>query len=306
MIIAIDVDDVVADLVTAWLAAYNADYDDTLRPDDIGYWTAMADKTKCGSKIYSYLDASMYQKVLPVDNAKMCIDNLVADGHEILFVTSAMREHAGAKSEWLRRFQFIKDAQAYRGLIAPIYIEATDKSRIHADVLVDDNPTNIQAFHGQAIVFSRPWNTSLDWPCRAKNWDEVMALLPNPIVGSTLSEDYPVNGRSQPDLTTGYKADDGKPRFDLVPAGPLTELAQLYTFGARKYADHNWSKGMKWSRLFSAMMRHAWKFWAGENNDAETGLSHMASVAFCAFGLMDFTTTHPELDDRLRQPKRGV
>lgn len=87
-------------------------------------------------------------------------------------------------------------------------------------------------------------------------------------------------------------------RFDLIPAEALTTLAELYGFGATKYADHNWRKGYDWSLSFAALQRHAWLFWGGEDDDAETGLPHMASVAFHALALIEFASTHPEYDNR--------
>lgn len=87
-------------------------------------------------------------------------------------------------------------------------------------------------------------------------------------------------------------------RFDLIPIGPLTELAKLYGFGAIKYDAHNYRKGYEWSKSYAALQRHANQFWAGENVDPESGLSHMASVAFHAFALLEFVSTHPEFDDR--------
>ena len=77
-------------------------------------------------------------------------------------------------------------------------------------------------------------------------------------------------------------------RFDLIPAGPLWELAKLYGVGAKKYAIRNWERGYPWSLAFSAMMRHAWAWWRGEDDDPETGLSHMTHVAWHAFALVEF------------------
>ena len=53
-------------------------------------------------------------------------------------------------------------------------------------------------------------------------------------------------------------------RFDLIPVGPLTELARLYGIGAKKYDDRNWEKGYEWSKSYAAMQRHANEFWAGK------------------------------------------
>lgn len=98
----------------------------------------------------------------------------------------------------------------------------------------------------------------------------------------------------------GYKNDIGKERFDLIPFGPLFELAKVYTMGATKYDDWNWAKGLAYSRVFAAMMRHAWKFWRGEEFDPD-GQHHLDSVAWCAFALREYQLhagRYKEFDDR--------
>ena len=99
-------------------------------------------------------------------------------------------------------------------------------------------------------------------------------------------------------MAEGVKNDAGKLRFDLFPVVPLERLAEVYTIGAKKYTDRNWEKGIQWGRIFAAMMRHAWKWWRGEQFDEVDGQHHLASVAWCAFALMQYEITHPELDDR--------
>lgn len=92
-------------------------------------------------------------------------------------------------------------------------------------------------------------------------------------------------------------------RFDLIPTGPLTDLARLYGRGAEKYAARNYERGYEWSKSFGAMQRHAWLWWSGEDTDEETGVPHVINVAWHAFALCLFMTTHPEFDDR---PKGGA
>lgn len=96
----------------------------------------------------------------------------------------------------------------------------------------------------------------------------------------------------------GQKFDGGKARYDLIPARPLHELAELYAMGAAKYGVRNWEKGLEFGRVFAALMRHAWAWWRGERTDPEDGQHHLASVAWCALALMELEQTHPELDDR--------
>lgn len=87
-------------------------------------------------------------------------------------------------------------------------------------------------------------------------------------------------------------------RFDLIPTAPLITLATLYGKGAEKYADRNWERGYEWSLSYSALLRHAVAFWSGEDCDPEHGLPHLASVAWHAFAMMEWSSTHPELDNR--------
>jgi|SRR3990167_731167 len=102
----------------------------------------------------------------------------------------------------------------------------------------------------------------------------------------------------------GVKNDSGKLRYDLVPPGPYAELAKTYTIGAKKYGDLNYRKGIKWRRLFAAMIRHAEAWRRGESLDPEDGQHHLAAVAWAAFTLMEFESIYPEGDD-LREKKNG-
>ncbi len=104
----------------------------------------------------------------------------------------------------------------------------------------------------------------------------------------------------------GVKNDSGKARFDLMSPAVLMELGEVFEMGARKYADRNWEKGMKWGRIFAALMRHAWKFWMGQRHDAEDGQHHLASVLWCAMTLMHYDLeyeTYGKYDDRSDRAK---
>lgn len=87
-------------------------------------------------------------------------------------------------------------------------------------------------------------------------------------------------------------------RYELIPAEALAELAAMYAKGAEKYPERNWELGYKFSLSFGALMRHAWRFWRGESFDPETGMHHMAAVAFHAFAIMTFQKRNVGTDDR--------
>jgi hypothetical protein len=92
-------------------------------------------------------------------------------------------------------------------------------------------------------------------------------------------------------------------RFDLVPMDSLTELANHYGIGERKYPSDedgtpNWSKGMAWSKVTQAAMRHLALFIGGEDIDEETGQKHVIAVAWHMFALAHYMNTHTGTDDR--------
>ncbi|ALY10005.1 hypothetical protein FDH62_gp47 [Arthrobacter phage Pumancara] len=98
--------------------------------------------------------------------------------------------------------------------------------------------------------------------------------------------------------STGAEKGVKEARFDLIPVGPLEQLAIHFGRGAQKYEPHNWRKGYELSKGYAALQRHANAWWAGENLDPEMGTSHLAAVAFHALALLELMETHPEMDDR--------
>ena len=72
----------------------------------------------------------------------------------------------------------------------------------------------------------------------------------------------------------GIKNDKGKARWSLVPLDTIEGIADVLTYGAKKYEDHNWKK-MGWDRNFDALLRHLAKWLAGEECDDESGLHHL-------------------------------
>jgi len=100
-------------------------------------------------------------------------------------------------------------------------------------------------------------------------------------------------------MTTGGRKDDAqKARYDLLPPELMDGTARVLSFGAVKYGDRNWEKGMHWGRVFAALMRHMWAWWRGEAADAETGMSHLWHAACCIAFLMAYEARGAGVDDR--------
>ena len=93
-----------------------------------------------------------------------------------------------------------------------------------------------------------------------------------------------------------------KTRFDLVPFAAVAQIADVLEFGADKYSANNWCRGAHWSRYFSALCRHVFAWWRGEDLDPETGLSHLAHAGCCLFFLMEYQSNRWGTDDRFKGP----
>lgn len=115
--------------------------------------------------------------------------------------------------------------------------------------------------------------------------------------------------------TTGLRYDAGKARVELISPIALMGLARVLTKGAKKYADHNWRKGMAWSRCIGSLIRHLFLFMSGEDYDYDakcpdcqastcinhTGELHVDQILCNAMFLSEYARTHRELDDRCKQ-----
>lgn len=98
-------------------------------------------------------------------------------------------------------------------------------------------------------------------------------------------------------MTQGTKYDADKPRMDLIDPDAITGLAGVLTFGAKKYAAHNWRQGISNSRLIAAMLRHLFAIMRGEYIDPESGLPHIDHVGCCWMFLSNNMKNRPDLDD---------
>lgn len=131
-------------------------------------------------------------------------------------------------------------------------------------------------------------------------------------------------------LGQGSRKNDNKPRFDLLEPFAQLQKAQIFTKGAKKYANHNWLQGMSWSKCYASGMRHAQAFWRGEDRDIDpncsdckkglegpdwictnhTGELHSALAAWNFDALTSYYKFFPQGDDRIHtivpEPKIGL
>jgi 5'(3')-deoxyribonucleotidase len=309
MKIIVDVDDVVADLVTAWLNAYNEDWDDNLNRNDITEWDMIPFvKEECGAQIYDYLkEPGLYKNVKPITGAWAGVKTLQMMGDTILFVTAG--SFLGEKQEWLEQLQFMGE-NTY-------FIATKNKELIPADIIIDDRVDNLISHSAIGILFDRPHNRNVDWDGRrAVDWDDVLEQIseieeaakkpiklevqnkvinlgggleslsnPRPgIVVDNMDADtimvpkpgemifIPGLGKDAPTVVNenGGRQSELKYRFDLMYAPAMFSLANILAEGADKYGEWNWAKIGIHENVNHALS-HIYAYLAGDGQDDHLG-----------------------------------
>lgn len=118
-----------------------------------------------------------------------------------------------------------------------------------------------------------------------------------------LPEDFELKEKDSTSLAlkAGDRFNEGKIRYDLLEPYAMEQLAKIFTFGAQKYADNNWLKGLPWLQTTASLKRHLAAFEKGEDYDKESGLLHMAHVAWNALAIVSYYKHRPEFDNRLHK-----
>lgn len=87
----------------------------------------------------------------------------------------------------------------------------------------------------------------------------------------------------------GIKNDNDKAMFNLILPEFEKAVAEVLTYGAKKYSPNNWQHvddGLE--RYYAALRRHLCAWREGEEIDEESGLSHLAHVATNIMFIMYF------------------
>lgn len=175
-IVAVDVDEVVADLMTAWLGLYNTDYHDTVTRADIRGWQAHEFvKPGCGRRLYGYLSRpDLYELVHPVPGALAGVTAL-RQVARVIFVSSCVTGAYDQKVHWLVRHGFLP-----QGLPTQHdFIACADKWLVGADYLIDDRSDTIDVFPGFGVLYDAPWNQESQ--AYRFRWDQVHTFIANEI-----------------------------------------------------------------------------------------------------------------------------
>jgi 5'(3')-deoxyribonucleotidase len=169
MSIAVDMDNVIADIETYFLSTYEKEYGQKVerkslkgRPETEGFPKDV---------ILKFLNTPGFFRNAPVmPGSQDAVKDLMQD-FDVYIVSAAMQfpQSLPEKFDWLaEHFPFIH----WKHIIF-----CGDKSKVNMDFMVDDHVKNLDAFKGKTILYTASHNTNVTGHQRADNWDEVVKII---------------------------------------------------------------------------------------------------------------------------------
>jgi len=186
--IAVDMDDVVCDFTSRYLASMEIEFGVTILKSDITTWDNNPMKVfpwkDYGFKSWwGWLEKRdwIWGLADAVPGALAGLQALRHDGHYVEIVTSKPEWAEAQVWKWMGRWRPPVDAVIITDLESPKYLVSD------ADVLVDDKPDNVLGWAKSgkdrlAILFDQPWNQDMNTQeqentLRAYTWQDVVRIV---------------------------------------------------------------------------------------------------------------------------------
>jgi 5'(3')-deoxyribonucleotidase len=181
-IIAIDMDEVIADALAEHLLRYNRDYADELaapltRASLHGRWIWDAVPATRVRALEAYMLSEDFFRVLPVmANAQRVLERLQSC-YAVYIATAAME----VPSSFTPKFQWLAEHFPFIPTTNIVFCGA--KSILRADFLIDDNPRQLRLFEEsepsrrEGILFTSPANVAVTGFRRVDSWLDVEAMF---------------------------------------------------------------------------------------------------------------------------------
>ena len=166
-VIAIDMDEVIADFNHELLIRFNNKYSKKIKLKDLNGIKIDVLYPKLKDEISDMINCDSFFRSLPVIKSSQKVIEKLCQHHQV-FIVSAALDHSNsmfAKLAWLNaNFPFIDSSNI---------VFCGSKSIINADYLIDDHVHHFEGFIGKGILFTSPHNLDVNWDERCNNWDEV-------------------------------------------------------------------------------------------------------------------------------------
>lgn len=168
--IAVDMDNVIADVESHYLDWYEKDYGVKLNKNDltgVPELEAFPDK----SAVRKFLHTPGFFKTVPVVPGAQEAISVLKETFDVYIVSAAMEfpQSLEEKYFWLKEhFPFIGWQK---------FIFCGHKGIIDTDFMIDDHLKNLNFCKGRGILFSACHNAEVDYPVRVNNWEEAINYL---------------------------------------------------------------------------------------------------------------------------------
>ncbi len=175
--ILVDVDNVLEDLVTPWIAALNKKYNRGIKPSDITAWNIETFYEGLSrNQVYSPLHTKeLWDSLVPLQDSQKYIKKLKEDGHNVILVTSAHPDTIPYKISFLKKY--------FPEIPFKDIIITSHKQMVIGDVLIDDAPHNLEGGNYLGLLFSYPHNKEYNTVGknikRVNNWKEIYNIIKN-------------------------------------------------------------------------------------------------------------------------------
>jgi hypothetical protein len=99
----------------------------------------------------------------------------------------------------------------------------------------------------------------------------------------------------------GKRFNKGKVRYELVPVNGVKLAAKVFAYGAEKYGEDNWRKGLSWKQTLASLERHLVQLKECEDIDLESNHETLGHLICNALMLAEFMVDekYKDFDDRL-------
>ena len=171
-IIAIDMDDVLADTTTKLLKVYNERFSHNITREQLRgrNFREVIEPDHFAVIRELLMHREFFADLEVIEGAQEAVARLASQ--HTLFVASAAMEFPSsfdAKFRWL--------TQHFPSITPANYVFCGDKSIIHADFLIDDQPRYLKSFRGKGLLFDAPHNTNEQGFPRVMSWSEIDGFL---------------------------------------------------------------------------------------------------------------------------------
>lgn len=171
----VDMDDVLCKFTTKVVDVWNtANPARTIKIDDVNIWNIESVIGEGGAEFLNRTmqQTNFYANLDPMEHAVEVMKYLHDEGHDVIIVTAVPKHVPGAtdgKLAWIRQhlpFFNLKN-----------FFSAHRKDLVHAHVMFDDGPHNLDAFRGVTVAMDWPWNKKSRVAYRVSDWLQFKAVI---------------------------------------------------------------------------------------------------------------------------------